>query len=52
VVDNNPLVAGIQDETVPTTLKEIRVTASLAAPSPGWQTAIPATMILRRARAN
>lgn len=52
VVDNDPLVSGIQDETVPTTLKEIRVTASLASPSPGWQTAVPATMVLRRTRAN
>lgn len=52
VVDNNPLVAGVQDESVPTTLKEITVTASLAAPSPGWQTAVPAKIILRRTRAN
>jgi prepilin-type N-terminal cleavage/methylation domain-containing protein len=52
IVDNNPLVAGIQDETVATTLKEIRVTASLSSPSPGWQTAVPAMMVLRRTRAN
>ncbi len=52
VVDNDPLTTGIQDETVATTLKEIRVTASLAAPSPGWQTAVPATIVLRRTRAN
>jgi len=51
-VDNDPFTDGVQDETVATTLKEIRVTASLAAPSPGWQMAVPATIILRRTRAN
>ena len=54
VIDNDPLTAGIQDDTtVPNpTLKEITVTTQLATPSPGWQTAIPATIILRRVRAN
>lgn len=53
-VDNAPLTAGIQDDAaVPNpTLKEISVTSQLASPSPGWQTAIPATVILRRVRAN
>ena len=51
-VDNNPLVGGIQDETTPTSLKEIRVITNLAAPSPGWQTAVPAMVVLRRTRAN
>jgi type II secretory pathway pseudopilin PulG len=53
-VDNDPFTDGVQTEaTVPNpTLKEIRVTAKLASPSPGWQTAIPATIILRRVRAN
>jgi len=54
VVDNDPLTTGIQDDTaVPSpTLKEISVTTRLASPSPGWQTAIPATIIMRRTRAN
>jgi Tfp pilus assembly protein PilV len=53
-VDNDPFTDLVQnDAAVPNpTLKEIKVTAKLAAPSPGWQTAIPATIILRRVRAN
>lgn len=53
-VDNDPFTSGIQNDTaVPKpTLKEIRVSARLASPSPGWQTAIPAVIILRRVRAN
>ena len=52
IVDNDPFTTGVQDEMVPTTLKEIKVTATLAAPNPGWQTAVPATIVLRRTRAN
>ena len=52
VVDNDPFTAGIQDETTATTLKEVRVTVSLDRPTPGWQTSVPATVILRRTRAN
>ncbi len=52
VVDNDPFTAGVQDETTPTSLKEVSVTANLASPSPGWQLAIPATVILRRTRGN
>lgn len=52
VVDNDPFTAGIQDETTPTTLKEITVTVTLASPSPGWQLAVPATAVLRRTRGN
>jgi prepilin-type N-terminal cleavage/methylation domain-containing protein len=61
-VDNAPDVGGIQPETyqcltpqntnVPCTLKEVVVTVRLAAPSPGWQTAVPATVTMRRVRAN
>lgn len=53
-VDNNPLTAGIQDDTeVPApTYKEIIVTTRLANLSPGWQMAVPAIAVLRRARAN
>ena len=54
VVDNDPLTSGIQDDTATPspTLKEIKVTTKLENPSSGWQTAIPATIILRRTRAN
>ena len=54
VVDNNPFVTGIQDDSVVPnpTLKEISVTVQLASPSPGWQTAVPARIVLRRVRAN
>ena len=53
-VDNDPFTAGVQDEaTVPNpTLKEITITTRLEAPSPGWQTALPATVVLRRTRSN
>ena len=54
VVDNDPLTAGIQDDTaVPApTFKEITVTSRLSSPSPGWQLAVPATVVMRRARGN
>ena len=51
VVDDDPFTDGVQTSTT-TTLKEIRVTATLASPSPGWQTAIPAVAVLRRTRGN
>ena len=53
-VDNDPFTAGVQDDTaVPSpTLKEITITVRLASPSPGWQIAVPATVILRRTRGN
>jgi prepilin-type N-terminal cleavage/methylation domain-containing protein len=61
-VDNAPDVAGVQDEAyqcltpqntnIPCTLKEIVMTVRLAAPSPGWQTAVPATVTIRRVRGN
>lgn len=54
IIDNDPLTPGIQEDTdVPNpTLKEITVTSTLASPSPGWQTAVPATIVLRRVRSN
>ncbi len=52
VVDNNPLVTGVQDESVATSIKEVTVTVTLAAPTPGWQTAVPTTVVLRRTRGN
>jgi prepilin-type N-terminal cleavage/methylation domain-containing protein len=51
-VDNDPFTAGIQDETTFTSLKEITISATLANPSPGWQTAVPATVVLRRVKSN
>lgn len=54
VVDNDPFTTGVQDDTaVPNpTLKEITVTSRLSSPSPGWQMAVPTTVILLRTRAN
>lgn len=52
VVDNDPFTAGVQDETLPTLYKEIKVTARVASGTPGWQTAVPATVVLRRVRSN
>ena len=61
-VDNDPLIAGTQDEdwacespqevVIPCTLKEITVTVSFAAPTPGWQTAVPSVVRIRRVRGN
>jgi len=56
IVDNDPATNGIQDEaarpSADTSFKELTVTARLASPSPGWQTAIPSTVILRRVKSN
>lgn len=51
-VDDDPFTAGIQIATSTATLKHITITVVLASPSPGWQTASPATVVLRRVRAN
>lgn len=61
-VDNDPTVAGVQleayvclspqGEAIPCSLKEITITVSFAAPTPGWQTAVPAVLRLRRVRGN
>lgn len=52
VVDNDPNAAGVQDESTSTTIKEVTVTVTLERPTPGWQTSVPATVILRRVRGN
>ncbi|MEO7659479.1 MAG: prepilin-type N-terminal cleavage/methylation domain-containing protein [Pyrinomonadaceae bacterium] len=52
VVDNDPFTAGVQDESVFTAYKEIKITAKTSNRSPGWQTAIPATVVLRRVKSN
>jgi prepilin-type N-terminal cleavage/methylation domain-containing protein len=52
-VDNDPFTDGVQtDDTVGPTIKEVTITVTLDAPSPGWQTAVPATVIVRRTRGN
>lgn len=61
-IDNDPTVAGVQTEshvcqspqaaTVECTIKEIEVRVTLENPSPGWQAAVPATIVMRRVRAN
>jgi len=51
-VDNDPFTDGIQDETTPTTLKEITITSKLSSPTPGWQFNIPTKVVLRRTRSN
>lgn len=51
VVDDDPAAAGVQTDLTKK-FKEITITVSLENPTPGWQTAIPATTIVRRVRAN
>lgn len=61
-VDNAPMITGVQDETyvclspqganVACAIKEITIEVKLAAPSPGWQTAIPVRTVLRRVQGN
>jgi type II secretory pathway pseudopilin PulG len=41
-----------QGAATPCTLKEITIEVRLAAPSPGWQTAVPVRAVLRRTRGN
>lgn len=55
-IDNNPATTDVDPETTinscNTSFKEIKLTARLASPSPGWQTAVPAIVVLRRVRSN
>ena len=50
-VDDDPFAAGVQIDATKT-LKEITVVVTLENPTPGWQTSIPATVVLRRVKAN
>lgn len=50
-VDDDPFAGGVQVDTTKT-LKEVTLTITLEKPTPGWQTAVPARVILRRVRAN
>lgn len=49
LTDNAP---GSPDIDPTTDYKEITITARLEAPSPGWQFAVPATVVMRRTRGN
>lgn len=51
VIDDDPFTDGVQVDAT-STIKEITVTVRLASPSPGWQTIIPATIVMRRTRGN
>jgi prepilin-type N-terminal cleavage/methylation domain-containing protein len=53
-IDNDPSTTAIDDDTaVPNpTYKEIKITVTLASPSPGWQTAVPSTVVIRRTMGN
>jgi prepilin-type N-terminal cleavage/methylation domain len=51
IIDDDPFTPGVQIDDLKT-LKEITVTVTLDRPSPGWQTAVPATIVLRRVRGN
>ncbi len=51
VIDDDPFTSGVQVNSN-SPIKEITVTVRLTSPSPGWQTALPATVVLRRSRGN
>ena len=61
-VDNDPTVTGWQGEAhvcqspqavaIPCAIKEIEVIVQLASPSPGWQSAVPVRVLMRRVRGN
>lgn len=51
IVDDDPFTNGVQVNNA-TTMKEISVTVTLESPTPGWQTSVPTTVVLRRVRAN
>lgn len=53
-IDNNPATPAVIDSNneLITTIKQIAITVTLDSPTPGWQTAVPATVILQRVRGN
>lgn len=53
-IDNDPSTPNVIDSTESdsVTLKQIRITVTLDNPTPGWQTAVPATVILQRVKGN
>lgn len=50
-VDDDPFTPFVQTDATKN-LKEVSITVSLERPTPGWQTSIPATVVLRRVRGN
>jgi prepilin-type N-terminal cleavage/methylation domain-containing protein len=50
-VDDDPIATGVQTSTS-STLKEITIVVSSESPTPGWQSAVPAKVYLRRVRSN
>lgn len=50
-VDDDPFTAGVQIDPSKS-IKEVTVTVALERPTPGWQTSVPATVVLRRVRGN
>lgn len=54
VVDDDPFTPNNPNPQIDTTktMKEIFITVTLDNPTPGWQTSLPATVVLRRVRAN
>lgn len=50
-VDDDPNVNDIQIDSTKT-IKEITVEVALDNPTPGWQTSLPAVVVLRRVRGN
>lgn len=50
-VDDDPFTNGVQTDATKT-LKEITVRVTSESPTPGWQTAVPATVFMRRVRSN
>lgn len=53
-IDNDPSTLNVieTDETVRPPIKQVSITVTLANPTPGWQTALPATVVLQRVRGN
>jgi prepilin-type N-terminal cleavage/methylation domain-containing protein len=52
-IDNDPSTEAIDSGNEnTTTMKQISVTVKLDSPTPGWQTSVPATVVLRRVRSN
>lgn len=51
-VDDDPSTPNTVDINNAKTFKQLTVTVTLENPTPGWQTSVPATVILRRVRAN
>ena len=51
-VDDDPSTTTVIDTNSLKTIKEITIKVTLDRPTPGWQTSLPATVVLRRVRAN